>query len=104
LDQADFPGASQSRAKRFGGLAAVRVDADPGPDRRGAGLEGRANDVRFIDPKESVMFLLDLSVHGQGLGLGPVTNELDDPTGRRFRLHNDGRRLRLCNQFRGLSA
>jgi hypothetical protein len=68
LGEALFTDRPQFRTQRFGGLAAVSSDADPGPDRCRPYSEARPNNDRLINSKESLMFLLELTVDDQGLG------------------------------------
>src|SRR6516164_1675590 len=79
LNEAIFTDRSQPRAKRFGGLAAACLDADPSPYGDCTHLEGGPDDDGLIIPKYGLMFLLKHTVGGKRLDLGAIAGELNGP-------------------------
>src|SRR5260221_1927732 len=84
LNEASFTDRSQPRARHFGGLAAVCLDADPSPYRGCTHLEDGPDDDGLIIPKYGLMFLLKHTVGGKRLDLGAIAGELNGPRGACF--------------------
>ena len=63
LNEASFTDGSQPRAKHFGGLAAVCLDAHPSPYGGCTHLEDSPDDDGLIIPKYGLMFLLEQGRH-----------------------------------------